>query len=365
MALVEVIKWEVSTSELVHKFKVNDLKLGSQLVVYPGQTAFFVKGGKILDEFICGTYTIKSENLPLLGKLVNLPFGGDSPFQAEVWFVNQVSLLDCKWGTSSPTQIEDPKYGVIVPIRAFGQYGFHISEPRQFLERFVGNMSSFTTQKVTDYFRGVILSKLTNIITEKLYADKLSVVNINSHVEDIGLYAKEKLSTVLKDYGIELEMFHTISISVDENDPSFQRLKETKDSLARINIMGKENYRLERSFDVLEGAAENEGGGMIGAAVGIGAGVEVGSQIGNLVKEQLNTNVITPPPLNSAQYFLGINGEQRGAFDFEAVKNAILSRQIDENTLVWKRGMSNWQRISENQDFTDLFNSCPPPMPKL
>lgn len=118
MALVEVIKWEASTSELVHKFQVNDLKLGSQLVVYPSQTAFFVKGGQILDEFISGTFTIKSENIPLLSKLTNLPFGGESPFQAEVWFVNQVSLLDCKWGTPSPIQIEDPKYGVIVPIRA-------------------------------------------------------------------------------------------------------------------------------------------------------------------------------------------------------------------------------------------------------
>lgn len=70
---------------------------------------------------MCGTYTLKTENLPLLNKLVNLPFGGESPFQAEVWFVNQIALLDCKWGTPSPIPIEDPKYGVIVPIRAFGQ----------------------------------------------------------------------------------------------------------------------------------------------------------------------------------------------------------------------------------------------------
>ncbi len=263
MALVNVIKWEANTNELVHKFPIEDLIVGSQLVVYPSQTAFFVKGGKIYDEFICGTYTIKSENLPLLNKVFNLPFGGESPFQAEVWFVNQISLLDCKWGTASPIQIEDPKYGVIVPIRSYGQYGFKISNPRTFLERLIGNMPTFSTDKIVSYFRGVILSKLTAIISQKLYADNLSIININSHVEEIAEYAKSKLTGVFAEYGVEFELFNVIAINVNEEDPSFQKLKDTKDSLARINIMGKENYQMERSFNVLDSAAENEGGGMI------------------------------------------------------------------------------------------------------
>ena len=127
MNLIDVIKCEVNDKELVYKFPSENLRLGSQLVVYPTQTAFFVKGGVILDEFICGTYTLKTENIPLLGKLINLPFNGQTPFKAEVWFINQVAILDCKWGTASPIQIEDPKYGIIVPIRAFGQYGLKLS----------------------------------------------------------------------------------------------------------------------------------------------------------------------------------------------------------------------------------------------
>ncbi|WP_300646042.1 SPFH domain-containing protein [uncultured Duncaniella sp.] len=365
MALVNVIKWEANTGELVHKFQVDDLRLGSQLVVYPSQTAFFVKGGKIFDEFICGTFTIKSENVPLLNKVFNLPFGGDSPFQSEVWFINQISMLDCKWGTASPIQIEDPKYGVIVPIRSFGQYGFRISNPRVFLERLIGNMPTFSTEKVVTYFRGVILSKLTAIISQKLYADSLSIININSHVEEISEYAKVKLTEVFAEYGVELEMFSVIAINVNEEDPSFQKLKETKDSLARINIMGKENYRMERSFNVLDSAAENEGNGMIGAAVGIGAGVGIGSQISTMVKEQINTNPETPPTLPTAQYYLGINGQQQGPFDFESVKNAITSHQIDENILIWKRGMANWTKIGEVSEFSDIFNNCPPPLPQL
>lgn len=364
MALVNVIRWEANTGELVHKFPIEDLKVGSQLVVYPSQTAFFVKGGKICDEFFCGTYTIKSENIPLLNKVFNLPFGGESPFQAEVWFVNQISLLDCKWGTASPIQIEDPKYGVIVPIRAYGQYGLKIGNPRVFLERLIGNMPTFSTEKVVAYFRGVILSKLTAIISQKLYADNLSIININSHVEEISDYAKSKLTDVFTEYGVELEMFNAIAINVNENDPSFQKLKETKDSLARINIMGKENYQMERSFNVLDSAAENEGGGLIGAAVGIGAGVGVGTQIGAMVKEHINTNPTTPP-LQTAQYYIGVNGQQQGPFDFDSVRNLITTHQIDENVLIWKRGMTNWSRIGNVAEFNDVLNNCPPPLPPM
>lgn len=365
MALINVIKWEANTYELVQKFPIEDLTVGSQLVVYPSQTAFFVKGGKIYDEFICGTYTIKSENIPLLNKVFNLPFGGESPFQAEVWFVNQIALLDCKWGTATPIQIEDPKYGVIVPIRSYGQYGFRVESARVFLERLIGNMPTFSTEKIISYFRGVILSKLTTIISQKLYADNLSIININSHVEEIAEYAKSKLSVVFAEYGVELELFNVIAINVNEEDPSFQKLKDTKDSLARINIMGKENYQMERSFNVLDSAAENEGSGMIGAAVGLGAGVGVGSQIGAMVNEHINTNPTTPPTMPISQYFLGVNGQQQGPFDFETVKNMLTSHQINESVLIWKRGLANWIRICDLPDFSDVLNNCPPPLPQL
>ena len=99
--------------ELVHKFESDALRLGSQLIVYPSQTAFFVKGGVIADEFQSGTHTIKSENIPILGKLLNKVFNDESPFNAEVWFVNQVSILDCKWGTANNIHIENPKYKII------------------------------------------------------------------------------------------------------------------------------------------------------------------------------------------------------------------------------------------------------------
>ena len=110
MAIIDVVKCEMNDSELCEKFYSEDLRLGSQLVVYPSQVAIFVKGGQIFDIFEAGTYTLKTNNIPLLNKIINLPFGGDSPFQAEVWFLNLTAKLDIKWGTMTPIQLEDPKY---------------------------------------------------------------------------------------------------------------------------------------------------------------------------------------------------------------------------------------------------------------
>lgn len=368
MALVDVIKYEVNDRELVGKFPSDKIALGSQLVVYPTQTAFFVKGGQICDEFAAGTYTIKTENIPLLGKLVNKPFGGESPFQAEVWFVNQVAILDGKWGTPAPIQIEDPKYNVIVPVKAFGQFGFHVANPRLFLERLVGNMPSFSVDKLITYFRGIILTKLTNLITAKLYAESLSVININAHVEAISAYAHEQLRGVFADYGIDLEMFTAIQINVDESDPSFRKLKSAKDDVARINIMGKENYQMQRSFDVLESAAENEGSGLVGTGVGIGAGVNIGSQVGAMFGQQLNTNPTAstpPPPLPSTrQFHIAVNGQIQGVMDTNTIIAKITARQLDGTALAWTEGMSGWQPLQSLPEFSQYFNgNCPPPLP--
>lgn len=367
MAIVDVIKCEVNDKELIYKFPSEKIRIGSQLVVYPAQTAFFVKGGKIYDEFTSGTYTIKSENVPLLDKVINLPFGGDTPFQAEVWFVNQIALLHCKWGTQTPLQMEDPKYEVIVSLRAFGQYGFKVANPRLFLERLVGNMKSFTADKLEEYFRGVILSKLTSIIYEKLSQEQMSTLTVNSQVDMLSDYAKQRLTDVFNGYGVAIELFSIISISLKEDDLSFRRLKEAKDMAARIKIIGRDDYRMTRSFDVLEKAAENEGDNMMNAAVGLGAGINIGNQIGTMAAQQLNTlGAVTDevPPLPVAKYYLAIKGKKEGPFTTEQIEQKYDGGEISASTLMWKKGMKNWTVLSKTDDFKHLFDEdCPPPIP--
>lgn len=367
MKLLDVVKWEVNQKELVHKFPTDNIRLGSQLVVYPSQTAFFVIGGKICDEFTSGTYTIKDENIPLLGKVINLPFDGETPFKADVWFVNQVSQLDCKWGTASPLQIEDPKYDVIVPLRAYGQYGFKIVEPRKFLEKIVGNMSTFETEKIVEYFRGVIVSKLTTIIYDKLKEDGLSVLNINAKVEELSEYAQRRIVGVFEQYGIGIELFSIISISVLENDPSFLQLKAAKEAAAKIKIIGREDYQMTRSFDVLDHAAKNSGG-MAGAALGLGAGVGIGSAVGKIAAETLKFQTQrgeSVPPIPNLDYYLAIEGKRQGPFDADAIKKKISDGSVTEMTLIWKKGMKEWVRLRAMDEFLHLLDDgCPPPIPE-
>ena len=363
MALIDVIKCEVNSQELVYKFPSEDLRFGSQLVVYTGQTAIFVKGGQILDLFESGTYTLKSENIPLLNKLINLPFGGDSPFKAEVWFINKLAVLDSKWGTATPIQLEDPKYDIIVSVRAYGQYGLKVKDPKLFLETLVGNMSSFTVEKVNSYFKGKVMSQLTNIISDKLNVDKISILNINSHLNDISEYCRQRITTNFEQYGIELESFCVMSINVPEDDPSFVKLKAAKDVVAGLKIAGKDGYQMGRSFDIMETAAKSENGGMAGLGVGLGAGVGLGTQMSAMFQQATNPNPTTPPPLPQTQYFIAVNGQQQGGFDFATITNLIAQGQITSDTLVWKNGMPSWVKISELSEFSNSFGAMPPPLP--
>jgi membrane protease subunit (stomatin/prohibitin family) len=365
MALIDVVKCEVTDKEFVYKFPSDDLKLGTQLVVYPAQTAFFVKGGKVLDEFQAGTYTLKTSNIPLLNKLINLPFGSNSPFKADVWFVSLIAKLDIKWGTPTPIQLEDPRYNVIVPVRAFGQYGIKITNPRLFLETMIGNMTSFTAKKIDEYFRGKILSQLSALISRKIANDHISILEINAHLVEMSEYCDDELDKPMAKYGIEIVDFSFISINVPQDDPSIIKLKESKDLAARMKIAGKDVFQMQRSFDVMEAAVKNESGGIVSLGAGIGAGFGVGGQVGAIFGQMLNTNPATPPPLPPANYFLYFNNAQQGGFDLQTVANLIAEKQITAETLVWKQGMANWAKINTLQEFNNLFGGqqMPPPLP--
>lgn len=371
MALIDIVKWETNSKELVYKFPSEDLRIGSQLVVYTGQTAFFVKGGVITDSFEAGTYTIKTDNIPILNKLINIPFGNKSPFQAEVWFVNKLAILDAKWGTATPIQLEDPKYGIIVPVRAFGQYGLKVIEPKLFIETLVGNMISISTDKVDNYFKGKMMSLFANLISDKITKDNISVLNINSQLLEMSGYVRHNLDEEFVKYGISLVDFNILSINVPENDSSFKKLKEAKERATAFNVMGRDIYQMERSFDVLEKTAANEGSGgqFVSMGTGLGVGVGVGSTIGNMASQVINTNPMqqVPPSLPpQTTYFIYVNGQQLGGQTTQHITSLISSGTVNADTLVWTAGMPSWLKLCQVPELASLLNNqTPPPIPML
>lgn len=366
MAIIDIVKYEQQEGVIVHKFPSCDLRWGSQLVVYPGQVAFFVKGGKVCDKFTDGTYTLKTNNIPLLNKIINLPFGSDSPFQADVWFVNLLQRLSLKWGTETPILLEDPKYEIIVPVRAHGQYGFKVIDAEKFMFSLVGNMSGFNEAQLQIYFRGLLLTRLTDIIAKKIINDKISVLDIPTHLQEISSYCQNELSPFFADYGVEIMLFNIISINIPENDVSLNEIKKAKNLSARLKIAGSENYKMERSFDVMDKAAENESGAgaaFINAGLGLGASLNLGRQMG----EQLvsNGSDVPPPIPTSVSYFLAVNGKQQGPYSLQQIQNAITQDANVINMLAWKKGMAGWLPLKSFAEFTAIdSDECPPPIPK-
>lgn len=295
MAIVEVVKYDGSPDVFVWKFPNTELGTWTQLIVNESQEAVLYKGGQALDWFGPGRHTLETANIPILNKLVNLPFGGRSPFTAEVWYINKVNSLDVKWGTPTPIQLQDPKYNVFVPIRAFGQFGIKISDSKMFLQQIVGTLSTFTSVDLVKYFRGAYLTKVKDHISEYLIKKKVSVLEINAYISEISESLKESILPTFSDFGVELVNFYVNDISVPEDDSAVIKLKGALAKKAEMDIIGY-SYTQERSFDTLEGAATNQGSGsapIMGAGLGLGMGLGLGGNFGGAfgdVGKNINTN---------------------------------------------------------------------------
>jgi membrane protease subunit (stomatin/prohibitin family) len=283
MAIVEVVKYDGNPDVFAWKYPSEELGTWTQLIVNESQEAILFKGGQALDLFVSGRHTLETANIPILNKVINLPFGGRSPFTAEVWYINKVNSLDIKWGTTTPIQLQDPKYKVFVPLRSFGQFGIQIDDSKKFLIKLVGTLPVFDKGNILKYFRGLYLTKVKDSISAYLIHKQISILEINAYLDELSEHLKERLLPTLNEFGIKLVNFYINDISVPEDDPAVKKLKDALSKRAEMDIVGY-NYTQERSFDTLEGAANNPGtasSGIMGAGIGLGMGLGVGGGIGS------------------------------------------------------------------------------------
>ena len=168
---MDVIQHQDRTGQtLVARWPANgtaDIRLGSQLIVEESQQAVFFRDGKALDTFGPGRHTLATQNIPLLASLFGIPFGGKSPFQAAVVFVSTKTFLDLKWGTKEPVPFRDQELAM-VRLRAFGKYAVRVANAQQFVNGVVGTMGLYSTERLGDWFRDVIVARLTDVLGENL-----------------------------------------------------------------------------------------------------------------------------------------------------------------------------------------------------
>ena len=236
MAIVEVVKYNGKTNVMAWKYPSEELGTWTQVIV--NETQEFVKEGKVLDILGPGRHTLSTENIPLLSKIVNLPFGGKSPFTAEIWYINKIFALDVKWGTAPAIQLQDPKYKVFVPVTAFGQFGIKVDDSKKFLTKLVGTLPSFDHDVMVKYFRGLLVSNVKNVISEYLIKKNISILEINAFISEIGKELEDKLKPELDKYGIELVNFYVTSIEAPEDDSAVIKLKDALSKRAEMDIVG-------------------------------------------------------------------------------------------------------------------------------
>src|SRR5262245_53984194 len=199
--LIDIIEWtEPSQNEaLAYRFPRydNEIKMGAKLIVREGQNAVFINEGQLADVYKPGTYTLETQNMPILSTIKGWKYGFHSPFKAEVYFISMRQWTDLKWGTQNPIMMRDPEFGP-VRVRAFGSYAMHVSDPATFLRQLVATDPSFEKYEITGQLRNAIVSRFADAIGKM----KIPVLDLAGNYERAASVAQLKLAPELAAMGL-------------------------------------------------------------------------------------------------------------------------------------------------------------------
>ena len=319
--IIDVIKYEGDNSTFIWKHPSEDFNIFSQLIVHESQEAVFFKNGQALDLFGPGRYTLETQNIPILGQLLNRVTGDQSPFHCEVYFINKTEQMSVKWGTDSKVQYMEPTYGFPISIGASGEMSLRAEDSRKLLLKLVGTENDLGQQKLIGFFRSFLMTKVKTYIAQIMKSDKISIFEIDEHLTLFSENLHRMLTPDFADYGISLERFFVTNIVKPDGDRQYEKFKElhfrqyadiaeaklrqqtdiinaqteaqktviASQAMATKRAQEGYTYQQERGFDVAEQVAQNEAVGQFtNMGVGLGTMAGVGSVIGSTVAGSLN-----------------------------------------------------------------------------
>ena len=330
--ITDIIKYEGDNSTFIWKHPCEDFNSLTQLIVHESQEAIFFMNGQALDSFGPGRYTLETQNIPLIGKALNLATGGKSPFHCEVYFINKTEQMSIKWGTDSKVQYVEPTYGFPISIGASGEMSLRADNARKLLLKLVGTENFLGQQKLVSFFRAFLMTRVKTCIAQVMKSNAINIFEIDENLSVFSESIKKLLINDFAEYGVALERFFITTIVKPDGDRQYEKFKELHfrqyadiaeaklrqqvsvidaqteaqkvviDSQAQATKRVQEGYTYaqERGFDVAEKVAANEGvGQMTNLGVGLGtmAGVGgvVGGVVGNAVGDALNNTVPVAP----------------------------------------------------------------------
>jgi membrane protease subunit (stomatin/prohibitin family) len=285
--MMEVIEWFDQTGTgIVQRYPEGgsgDIKMGAQLIVRENQAAVFFRDGQGLDVLGPGRHTLSTQNLPILTRLLSLPWGFQSPFRAEVYFVNLKVFTNMRWGTRDPVAFKDAQLGLI-RLRAFGSFTMRVTQPLLFVNSLVGTQGSYTTDQIEDYLREVIVARLNDFLGETVQ----SLIELPRQYDEMAVALKTRLTDEFRKYGTEMVDFYINRITPPED---VERMIDERSSMGAVGDLDR--FLKFKAAKAMGDAAQGHGGGLDGGAaagVGVGVGAGLGMMMPGMLAKSLGTD---------------------------------------------------------------------------
>jgi len=261
---LELIEWfDDSGQEIAHRFPQEgsgEIKYGAQMVVRESQAGIFFYNGKAVHVFGPGRHTLKTANIPILNKIMGIPWGLESPLRAEAYMINTKVFANLKWGTREPVAFKDSELGLI-RLRAYGMFNIQIVQPLLFINSLVGTMASFSVPDLSDYLGKVIVSRFNDYLGENMD----TILNLPSQYEAWSAGLRQRLQEDFRHFGLSLNQ---LFISAITPPPEVQKAMDDKTKLGMFDDMNK--LMQLKAANAMEKAASNPGSA--GDSMGLGVG---------------------------------------------------------------------------------------------
>lgn len=409
--------------------KMNAIRYGSRLRVKEGEVAVFVYDKEGGMDFIEGfkDEVIKTANFPILSSIVGAAFGGASPFQAEVFFINRAGTIRLPFFVRNITLTEPEQQRLTVPATVKGSITFNIQDYRAFISKY--QMAGYSMDDLSEQIREMLIRYVKNAVTNAPFQLGIPIVQIERGIDQISEYVQSRIvGPMADDYAINVRRIDISDISLDSTSPGYQALM--KQGMAQADILSnqfaatsiatsqnildqqriasenleesmrinrKETQRRQRlstedayirahqinvQGEVARTAAEslgmmgatlgdggsggmNPAGMMAGMMMGGAVGSNMAGMMGSMMQNVAQPQAPTPPPAATTQYFVVVNGAQAGPYSDAQIRQMIGAGQLNKTSYIWKQGMAAWDVLGSLAEFADAFGAVPPPIPPV